>query len=242
VILCYHAVSDNWEHPFAVRRGAFERQLRTLLFRGYRAVTASESVGARGKSLHVTFDDGFKNVRNALPALERFRIPATIFACADYAADGRPLNVPRLAAEAASHPEHLATLTWEELRAVAERGMEIGSHTLTHSHLPDLSDGELDRELRDSRALFEAELDRPCRFVAYPWGQHDERVRVATRRAGYEAAFALRAGADASDRYALPRVDIYRRDHLLRAMVKTSFLMPVGWRLRRLGIRGDALP
>ena len=35
------------------------------------------------------------------------------------------------------HPEELATMTWNERRAVAERGIGIGSHTLTHPHLPE---------------------------------------------------------------------------------------------------------
>lgn len=242
MILCYHAVSDSWDHPLAVRPLAFERQLRTLLYRGYRAVTASQSVHARGRFLHVTFDDGYKNTRNALPALERLGIPSSIFACADYAADGRPLDVPRLAGEAAAHPEHLATLTWDELRALAERGVEIGSHTLTHARLPTLSDSDLRCELRESRMLFETELGRPCRYIAYPWGEHDKRVRTATRAAGYEAAFALRAGADARDPYALPRIDIFREDYLLRTIVKTSFLMPVAWRVRRIVSRSEAVP
>jgi peptidoglycan/xylan/chitin deacetylase (PgdA/CDA1 family) len=241
LILCYHGVSDTWEHQLAVRTRAFERQLRSLLFRGYRPVRTAEAVTGSGKFLHVTFDDGYKNVTNALPVLERLNIPSTLFACADYAADGRPLDVPRLAAEAAAHPEHLATMTWDELRALAERGVEIGSHTLTHPRLPHLSDRELQRELGDSRERIEAELDRPCRYLAYPYGQHDERVRAATRGAGYEAAFALRDGADAREPYALPRVDLYRKDQLLRATLKTSLLRPVGSRLLRL-LNGEAEP
>ena len=241
MILCYHAVSDSWEHPLAVRPRAFERQLRSLLARGYRPLTASEAVQARGRFLHVTFDDGFTNVTNALPVLERLTVPATVFVCADYATDGRPLSVPRLAAEAAAHPEHVSTMTWDDLRVLSEQGVEIGSHTLTHSRLTALSDRELDHELRESRALLEEKLGCPCRYIAYPWGQHDERVRRATRAAGYEAAFALRAGADTRDPYALPRVDIYRKDHLLRATLKTSFLMPVGWRVRRLVSGSDSL-
>ena len=142
--------------------------------------------------------------------------------------------MPRLVAEAAAHPEHLATMTWDELRALAERGVEIGSHTITHPHLPDLTDGELERELAESRELIEAELDRPCRYIAYPYGEHDPRVRTAVSAAGYEAAFALGDGAQLGDRFALPRIDLYRNDHLLRATLKTSFIKPVGSRLLKL--------
>ena len=131
-------------------------------------MTAAEAVQAGGRFLHVTFDDAFKNVQNALPALERLSIPSTLFACADYAADGRPLRCRGSSAEAAAHPEQLATMTWDELRALAERGVEIGSHTLTHPHLTALSDGELlPRAPRVARAL-RGRARPPVPYIAYP--------------------------------------------------------------------------
>jgi peptidoglycan/xylan/chitin deacetylase (PgdA/CDA1 family) len=74
---------------------------------------------------------------------------------------------------------------------------------------------------REARERIAAELRRPCRFLAYPYGEHDARVRAAARAAGYEAAFALRSSEWRPDRYALPRVDLYRRDGDLRARLKT---------------------
>lgn len=224
LVLCYHAVSDSWADELAVPAGLFEAQLTSLLRRGYRPTTAGEVLGGRARSLHVTFDDAYKSVGKGLAILERLRIPATIFACAEYAANGRPLDVPELAAELAAHPEEMATMSWNELRDLADRGVEIGSHTSTHPHLTRLSDAELDRELRDPRSRLEDELGRPCRFVAYPYGENDARVREAARRAGYEAAFALRESFAAPDHFALPRVDLYRKDTLLRAWLKTSLL------------------
>lgn len=116
----------------------------------------------------------------------------------------------------------MATMTWAELAALSERGVEVGSHTLTHPHLPRLSDEELRRELVESRERLQDKLGRSCRYLAYPFGDDDERVHRAAERAGYEAAFALRATADPFDRYAIPRVDIYRKDTLLHTTLKTS--------------------
>jgi peptidoglycan/xylan/chitin deacetylase (PgdA/CDA1 family) len=227
LVLCYHAVSDHWEHKLAVRTLAFERQLRSLLRRRFRPATATQALAGRGRLLHVTFDDAFTSVaRNAAPVLERIGVPATVFAAADFAADGRPLDVPELADEARAHPGHLATMRWDELRGLAQRGFEIGSHTVSHAHLRELGDEELRRELRDSRERCEAELERPCRLLAYPFGEHDLRVQAAVRHAGYEAAFALRAGTSRTNPFAQPRVDFYRGDSLARATVKTSFLRP----------------
>ncbi len=222
VVLCYHAVSDSWPHLLAVTPQAFERQLRSMRLRGYRPVTAADAVSGRGRVFHVTFDDAYRNVANAVPSLERLGVPATVFACSSFADDGRPLAITELAAEARAHPDALATMDWDQLRDLAERNVEIGSHTLTHAHLTQLSDAELDAELRDSRARIEAELGRPCRFVAYPYGDDDERVHRAARTAGYEAGFAAPGRLIPPSAYALPRVGIWRHDSLLRMTLKTT--------------------
>ena len=118
-------------------------------------VPAAEIVHGRGRLLHVTFDDAFRSIDAALPALERLGVPATVFACSDLADEGLPLDVPELAADVAAHPDELATHPWERLRELAGRGVEIGSHTCSHPHLPRLGDDELDRELQESRARLE---------------------------------------------------------------------------------------
>jgi peptidoglycan/xylan/chitin deacetylase (PgdA/CDA1 family) len=222
LILCYHGVSDAWTHSLAVRRRTFELQVRSLLWRGFRPVDARDAMDGHPRLLHVTFDDAFTNIEAGIQVLQRLGVPATVFACPSYADDGRPLDVPEVAAAAAEHPEHMVTMKWDELGALAERGIEVGSHTLTHPHLPRLSDAELRRELLDSRGRLEDELRRPCRYVAYPFGDDDERVHRAAEQTGYEAAFSLRARTDPFDRYAIPRVDLYRKDTLLRTTLKTS--------------------
>lgn len=224
LVLCYHAVSDSWPDQLAVPGRLLEEHITSLLRRGYRGVSAADAVTGRPRSLHVTFDDAYKNVTDGLAVLERLRVPATVFACSGFAEDGRPLAVPELAAEARSYPTEMATMSWEELRGLADRGVEIGSHTITHPHLTRLTDQELRGELQGSRARIEDELGRPCTLLAYPYGENDDRVREAARRAGYAAAYGLRETFAPSDTFALPRVDLYRKDTPLRARLKTALL------------------
>jgi peptidoglycan/xylan/chitin deacetylase (PgdA/CDA1 family) len=227
LVVCYHNVLDAWAHQLAVTPRAFERQLAALVRRGFHPIRAAEVLRRPRRGLHVTFDDAYRGVLNAVPVLERLGLHATVFVSTSFADEGgRPLDVPELADDVARHPDHLRTLTWDELRGLVERGVEIGSHTVGHPHLPGLADAELTRELTESRRRVEDELGRPCPFLAYPYGEHDARVQAAVGRAGYEAAFALWPGSSPTNRFALPRVDIYRGDSLVRAMVKTSFVKP----------------
>jgi peptidoglycan/xylan/chitin deacetylase (PgdA/CDA1 family) len=94
----------------------------------------------------------------------------------------------------------------------------IGSHGVSHAHLTRLSDEEIRSELCDSRGQIEHELGRECRDLAYPYGEHDDRVRRLARAAGYERAYGLweRSG----DPYSLPRLDLYRRHSPVRALLR----------------------
>jgi peptidoglycan/xylan/chitin deacetylase (PgdA/CDA1 family) len=145
------------------------------------------------------------------------------------------LQIPELADEARRHPAELGTLTWDELRAIAGDGVRVESHTLTHPHLPLLGEDELEHELRESRAAVERELDTSCRCLAYPYGEYDARVARVAREVGYHTAFALPGRLEGTDRYALPRIGIWRRDRLTRFALKTS--QPV----RRLSSRHPRL-
>lgn len=226
LVVCYHSVSDHWPHALAVTTRSFERQLRSLLLRGYRPVPADGLLGSSPRGLHVTFDDAFRDVLDVVSAMRTLGVEATVFASTSFADEGRVFDIPELADEAATHRERLATMSWDDLRELGALGFEVGSHTVTHAHLPELGDEELDRELVDSRARIQDELGRPCRLLAYPYGEHDARIQAAARRAGYDAAFALWAGSDLGNAYAYPRIDFYRRDSQLRARLKTSFLKP----------------
>jgi peptidoglycan/xylan/chitin deacetylase (PgdA/CDA1 family) len=225
LVLCYHAISDGWAHLLSVPPGDFERQLELLIGRGYRPATAAEVLEGRGRLLHVTFDDAFRSVRSALPALERLGAPATVFVCSGFADEGRSLRIPELAAEADASRDELATMNWDDLRELAVSGIEIGAHTVGHAHLRAASDAELGRELGESKRRIEDELGSPCSLLAYPYGEHDARVRRAAERAGFEAAFGLQPHDSTwRDRHRLPRVGIWRGESDRMVAFKTSQL------------------
>jgi peptidoglycan/xylan/chitin deacetylase (PgdA/CDA1 family) len=169
----------------------------------------------RVRRLRATFDDAFRTAANVFPALERLGVPTQVFVCTAYARAGAPLAIPELEGD---DPEQLATMTWDELRAHAERGVTVSSHTVSHARLTRLSDDELRRELTDSKAELEDELGCSCSELAYPYGEHDDRVRRFARKAGYAAAFGLRERR--ADAYARRRVDLYRRHSPFRALLR----------------------
>ena len=200
LVLCYHAVSPDWEHRLAIQPDLLLRQVRVL---------------SRLRQVQVTFDDAFRSAATVFPDLERLGVPVQIFVCTRYALVGAPLTIPELAGD---DPEQLATMNWDELREQAARGIAIGSHAVSHPHLTTLSEHELRRELNESKEEIEDRLGRACEDLAYPYGEHDERVRAAARAAGYRRAYALRGSR--SDAYAAPRLDLYRRHTVPRTLLR----------------------
>ncbi|HMJ34652.1 MAG TPA: polysaccharide deacetylase family protein [Baekduia sp.] len=196
IVLCYHAVSESWRSDMTVTPRRLEQHVRGLLRLGYRPATFSDAVLAPtdDQTFVVTFDDAFTSVRDlALPILEPLGVPATLFVPTAWVEPdrGRALwDCMERFVEAGCEQE-LDLLPWDEIRALGERGWEIGAHTIEHPRLTRLDDAQLDAELQGSRAAVERETGRACRSMAYPYGDVDGRVVSAARRAGYEAAAAL---------------------------------------------------
>lgn len=206
LVLCYHAVSPTWEHRLCIPPDLLLRQVRAL---------------SRFWKVHVTFDDAFRSAATVFTDLERLGVSVQIFVCTKYALVGAPLAIPELAGD---NPGQLATMNWDELRDHAARGIAVGSHTVSHPHLTKLSDDELRRELTESKEQIEDRLRRQCDDLAYPYGEHDTRVRVAARAAGYGRAYALRGPK--SDAYAAPRLDLYRRHTVPRTLLRALSRRP----------------
>ena len=226
LVLCYHAISERWHADLAVTPSAFALQLHELRRHGYRGVTFSEAVDgpARHKRVAVTFDDAFSSVAaHARPVLDDLGWPGTVFAVTRFAADGAPLEWDGVAHwKQTEFAGELASLGWPQLRALADAGWEIGSHTVTHPRLTRASDAELADELERSRAEVEAGLGRPCPTLAYPYGDVDARVVEAAGRAGYAAAAALPSHWGAAKALEWPRVGVYHQDDLRRYRIKAS--------------------
>jgi peptidoglycan/xylan/chitin deacetylase (PgdA/CDA1 family) len=229
LVLCYHAVSPTWPAALSVTPEALDRQLRGLARRGYRGATFTDAVAEppSGRVVVVTFDDNYRSVlERAKPILDRYGMPGTLFVPTDWPDDPRPMRWPGIDRWLGTpHETEMHSLVWDELRALAAAGWEIGSHTCSHPRLPQLDDVALARELRDSKAVVEDRLQRPCTSIAYPYGDTDARVEVATAAAGYAVAGTIPRRLEAPRPLAWPRAPIFHGDGELRARLKVSPLV-----------------
>jgi len=226
LVLTYHAVEAG-PTPVCVEPALFAQHLDCIVAAGFQTVTVSALAGALGRGdpldglVAITFDDGFASVTDAAwPLLAERGLTATVFCIAGYL--GRESDWPT---QSRAAPRR-ALAGPEELAAIAEAGVEIGSHGLTHAPLDTDDPALLERELLESRRSLEDALGVTVRTLAWPYGVRSHSAERAAREAGYTTACATepdRVRAH-SPLYGLPRVDAHyvRRPALLRAVLSGS--------------------
>lgn len=217
LVLTYHSICDG-PPPLCTPPRDFEAQLELLERAGLEIVPLAAVVehvaGTRTRARPIaalTFDDAYLDFAEAaLPLLERRRLPGTLFATAS-------TDRSRLPGGPAA-----PLLLLEALRELPERGVEIGAHGIGHVDLTQLGDAELTRELDGCRDALAERTGRPVRWLAYPFGRFDARVRAAAAER-FEAAFttALAPAVPGGDLLAIPRIDAhYLRSPFLRWLLR----------------------
>jgi peptidoglycan/xylan/chitin deacetylase (PgdA/CDA1 family) len=239
LVLCYHAVSPDWPATLSVTPERFERQVDRVLAWGHRPVTFTAAARAApgDKVVAFTFDDAYRSVLElARPVLDRSGAVATIFVPTDPVDRGTPMAWPGVDRWLGGpHEDELLPLAWSQLRDLADDGWEIGSHTRTHPRLTTLDDDRLREELAGSRAACERQLGRPCRSIAYPYGDVDDRVAQAAAAAGYDVGAALPGQPWGHEPLRLHRVGVYHDDDSRRFDLKVSPLLRRGRSSPRVG-------
>ncbi len=185
---------------------SFSRQIDWLEEKKFRFLSLDEVVERQAKiplgerSVCLTFDDGFRDNKKGFQLLIERRKTAALFVVVQWV--GR---------------ENF--LDWKEIKELADAGITIGSHALSHRWLPDISnEEELKKEIFDSKKKIEDEIGRKVHHFCYPVGGTDERVAGLVKKAGYQAAWV--AGARPSIQiqdplFCLRRIKVGPKDHSL---------------------------
>jgi peptidoglycan/xylan/chitin deacetylase (PgdA/CDA1 family) len=217
-VLVYHTISSPetaLPSNIDLSPERFESHLRWLSRRRDRVVPLSRLLDHSQERLFaITFDDGYRdNLTAALPLLERYEMPATIFMVAGLIGEE-------------------GYLTAEDLRTLSAHPLiTIGSHTLNHRHLTRISANEARHEISESKRVLEEVTGRKVDLLAYPYGDANPAIEALSEDCGYRAAWSVWNGLNT--RYSLWRVPISRNDSLLRFIAKTSpAYFPIKLRLR----------
>ena len=184
-ILMYHEIgtpAGPWKELY-VEPENFAQQLDWLKENGYTTVGITDvyehwynQKPLPEKPIVLSFDDGYRNMYEiVLPLLLARDMQATFFL---YPAK---FNTP-------------TGLTTEMVAELADKGMEIGSHTYSHQDLTKISAVSLEKELLDSKKILEEITKKPIDFLCYPSGRFNEQVIAESKKAGYLGAVTTQMG------------------------------------------------
>lgn len=214
-VLWYHSIDEYSQvSKLSVAPESFERQMIFLKRRGYNVVGLDElidSIKAKKKlpsrTVAITFDDGYENnFTVAYPILKKYGFPATIFVVTDWV--GRA-----------------GYISWDQIKRMADNGIDIGAHTKTHPCLTDLDRSRAWDEISGSKRTIEAMIGHEVKFFCYPFGAFNEEAKRMVQEAGYVGACATNPGklAPKDDIYALKRIRISRTsDNLFTFWIESS--------------------
>jgi len=168
------------------------------------------------RTVAITFDDGYADNLLAVDALQQRGMRATFFVVTGSLGSQSGWRDPDVS------PQPM--LSREELRTMAEAGMEIGSHSRSHARLPDLSARETKDEVAGSRIDLEEIMGTPVKSFAYPYGQYTPKTIDAVREAGYQVACSTRPGFHRDGNpYELRRISVFNTDNVARLARKLAF-------------------
>ncbi len=191
IVLCYHRFEDRPKDSLAIKPSEFEQQLAMLKANNIAVIGMQDFLAWRRnektippRAAVITIDDGYlSGYKVAWPILQKFGYPFTMFVYTNYIKGG-----PNAGGQ---------SMSWEQLAEMRDAGVDIQSHTVSHSDLrmkkahPTDYEKWLDSELGDSKRIIENQLGIQVAALAYPYGLHNEEVRGAGLRAGYEALFTV---------------------------------------------------
>jgi len=205
-VLMYHRVTTAIPatpngRRFIVPPAKFDAQMNWLQQHGYHPITQTTLFRALAddgrlpdKPVVITVDDGYVDGVHAILSglvTRTRRWPAAFFIIT-----GRIGRGP--------------FLSWPDLHLLESAGMDIGSHTVFHTPLAQLTPAQLRFELTRSRATLAAGLGHPIDWFAYPYGSVDVSAQAAVEKAGYLLAYTTVPGTwlSISQRVALPRISV----------------------------------
>lgn len=156
----------------------FEQQLRWLS-RWRKVAKLDETLSSHeSKRLTaITFDDGFRdNLTVALPLLEKYGLPMTLFVTAGFI-------------------DRDGYLSTQELREISMHPLvTIGAHGLWNRNFTRLSADEARLELVESRWLLGGIIGATVDLMAWPYGECNPELERLSAECGYRASWSVSKG------------------------------------------------
>ncbi|MGE0596391.1 MAG: polysaccharide deacetylase family protein [Hyphomonadaceae bacterium] len=145
------------------------------------------AAAARGGEIGITFDDGnLSDLSTAAPALRRLGLTADFFIPVDRIGSAHYLSA-------------------DDIRALHDAGMGVGSHGCAHVRWSELDDATLEDEVSRPLAVLSDIVGAKVDTVGVPFGAYDSRVLRVLRRHNVRRIFTSDGGPCLPGAWIVPR-------------------------------------
>lgn len=173
-VFCLHHVCEQFDSDAMyacdwMALDEFKQKIIALRRQGYQFISLTDAYEylkkdwfRQKKYAVLTFDDGYKSLKDVLPWLEEQNIPATLFINGKYL-DGMSYRIT----------DKEEYLTYNELFALDSPLIEIGHHGWEHTKATEMSKTEFIDSIENNKELL-SKHSRYIPFWAYTWGVNNE--------------------------------------------------------------------
>lgn len=195
-IIMYHHIRD-YDNPddkigtnLSVSPTKFAETLDYIKNSGYTTITFKDLITEKlpSKPIILTFDDGYQNFYdNAYPEIVKRDMKAVVFVITGF------INKS-------------GYMTQDQIKTAANKGIEIGDHTINHIDLSKASYDKAELEISNSKKTLESILETKIVSFCYPAGKYSADTENIVENAGLDFAVTTKNGiTNFSDFYALNR-------------------------------------
>lgn len=226
-ILMYHRVvrkkpqaNTHWHY---VTTETFRKHLLLIDRLGYTTITFNDyKLFTENKltlplnPIVLTFDDGYLDTfENAIPIMKEMGMKGVIFVLGNRSLD-------RATWDEVDEDDVCRLITNEQLKTAIELGFEIGSHSMNHDKLVELSRNEASYTIQKSKEEIESVIHGMVHTFAYPYGRLDERIEKLVSDSGYLYACGAYTGSPKFGRstYNIRRLAVNQHTSLVAFAIK----------------------
>jgi len=172
----YHSIGDN-KLFFTTTPKNFEFQMSYIKQKGYKVISLGQMVckiknkEPVGGFVSITFDDGYKDfMLNALPVLEKYKFPATVFVITGKL--GESVNLKGSVAG-------LQMMSAEDIKKISlsNQLIDFMPHTRNHPDISKIDFKDAIEEIETSRRDIENITGKKANIFAYPKGKYTAEIR-----------------------------------------------------------------
>jgi peptidoglycan/xylan/chitin deacetylase (PgdA/CDA1 family) len=165
-ILMYHDVTTAEGEGLIMSVANLEKQFKYLAESGYRSFHFKELLDLKqlpkGKNIVITFDDCYLSQKElALPLLKKYNLKATFFS---------PLNF--LGGKDTWNTSSLEIMTVDQLKSLDSNIVELGFHSFYHNKYSELSNAEIEADIKKSMEFVSDMGLNLSPVLAYPYGKY----------------------------------------------------------------------